>query len=154
MKVLSFDIEDWWVYKHASIGEEKDWRPRLDAYLGKILDLLDEHGIKATFFVLGEVATHNPDVVKRICERGHHIGCHSYSHQFLGKSTPEEVAADIANKLSVMNLKSEMATVSGEFTNSYKGNVVAYEKTVGEGDSAFDALVVGVSITQTVAAKN
>ena len=66
----------------------------------------------------------------------------------------EEVAAEIANKLSVMNLKSETATVSGEFTNSYKGNVVAYEKTVGEGDSAFDALVVGVSITQTVAAKN
>lgn len=102
MKVLSFDIEDWWVYKHASIGEEKDWRPRLDAYLGKILDLLDEQGIKATFFVLGEVATHNPDVVKRICERGHHIACHSYSHQFLGKATPEEVAADIRKAIDAI----------------------------------------------------
>lgn len=94
MKILSFDIEDWWVYKHANIGEEKDWHPRLDTYLGKILDLLDERNIKATFFVLGEVAAHNPDVVKRISERGHHIGCHSYSHLFLGKTTPEEVAAD------------------------------------------------------------
>ena len=94
MKILSFDIEDWWVYKHANIGEEKDWHPRLDTYLGKILDLLDARNIKATFFVLGEVAMHNPDVVKRISERGHHIGCHSYSHQFLGKNTPEEVGID------------------------------------------------------------
>lgn len=67
--------------------------------------------------------------------------------------TTSEVANDIAGKLEVMKLKSDTATKGTDVTNSYKGNVVAYEKTIGEGDSAFDAWVVGVSITQTVSAK-
>lgn len=66
--------------------------------------------------------------------------------------TASEVANDIAGKLEVMKLKSDTATKGTDVTNSYKGNVVAYEKTIGEGDSAFDAWVVGVSITQTVTA--
>lgn len=66
--------------------------------------------------------------------------------------TASEVARDIAGKLEVMKLKSDDATKGTGVTNSYKGNVVAYEKTIGEGDSAFDAWVVGVSITQTVSA--
>lgn len=64
--------------------------------------------------------------------------------------TTSEVANDIAKQLDVMKLKSNTATKVEGYTNSYKGNVVAYEKTIGEGDSAFDAWVVGVSITQTV----
>lgn len=64
--------------------------------------------------------------------------------------TASEVASDIAKQLDVMKLKSNTATKVEGYTNSYKGNVVAYEKTIGEGDSAFDAWVVGVSITQTV----
>lgn len=67
--------------------------------------------------------------------------------------TASEVASDIAKQLDVMKLKSDTATKVEGYTNSYKGNVVAYEKTIGEGDSAFDAWVVGVSITQTVSAK-
>ena len=67
--------------------------------------------------------------------------------------TASEVASDIAEQLNVMNLKSDTATKVEGYTNSYKGNVVAYEKTIGEGDSAFDAWVVGVSITQTVTAE-
>ena len=42
MNILTFDIEDWWVYDHYRIGEKSDWRPRLDGYLNRILDLLDE----------------------------------------------------------------------------------------------------------------
>ena len=67
--------------------------------------------------------------------------------------TASEVASDIAKQLDLMKLKSDTATKVEGYTNSYKGNVVAYEKTIGEGDSAFDAWVVGVSITQTVSAK-
>lgn len=66
--------------------------------------------------------------------------------------TATEVAEDMAKKLDVMQLKSEDATKGANVTNAYKGNVVAYEKTIGEGDSAFNAWVVGVSITQTVTA--
>lgn len=46
----------------------------------KILDALNEYGAKATFFLLGETAERNPDIVKRIYEEGHTIGNHSYTH--------------------------------------------------------------------------
>lgn len=45
-----------------------------------ILDLLDEHGAKATFFLIGEKAERHPDLVREIVRRGHQIGNHSWSH--------------------------------------------------------------------------
>lgn len=46
----------------------------------KVLDLLDKHNIKATFFVLGKWAEKNKEIVKEIKKRGHLMGNHSYSH--------------------------------------------------------------------------
>jgi peptidoglycan/xylan/chitin deacetylase (PgdA/CDA1 family) len=48
-----------------------------------ILDLLDEAGAKATFFVIGEKADAHPEVVRAIVERGHAIGVHGYVHDRL-----------------------------------------------------------------------
>ena len=46
----------------------------------KILDLLDRHSVKATFFVAGVNAARFPDLIHEIIRRGHSIGNHSYSH--------------------------------------------------------------------------
>lgn len=48
----------------------------------QILDILKEHDIKATFFVVGNAAEKNPELIKRIYEEGHAIGNHSYSHKY------------------------------------------------------------------------
>jgi len=48
----------------------------------KILDILAEEEVKATFFVLGSNAEQYPGLIKRIYEEGHGIGNHSYSHVF------------------------------------------------------------------------
>ena len=53
MKILTFDIEDWWGYDYCKLGDRSDWEPRLDKYLRTVLDLLEEKGTKATFFILG-----------------------------------------------------------------------------------------------------
>lgn len=45
-----------------------------------ILDLLDRHGAKATFFVIGRKAEKYPDLIREIHRRGHQIGNHSWSH--------------------------------------------------------------------------
>lgn len=45
-----------------------------------VLDLLDEYQAKATFFIIGHHATANPELVRQILERGHHIGNHTMSH--------------------------------------------------------------------------
>ena len=46
----------------------------------QILDILNERGIKATFFVLGSNVEKNPEVVKRMYDEGHFIANHGYSH--------------------------------------------------------------------------
>lgn len=83
MNILTFDIEDWWIYEKAGLGDKTQWRKRLDGYLDSILELLDNRGFKATFFVLGKMVECAPDVVLKIDRAGHHIGSHSYSHTFL-----------------------------------------------------------------------
>jgi len=50
-----------------------------------ILDLLDIHKTKATFFVLGEVAEKYPDLISDIYNRGHEIASHAYSHKPLSE---------------------------------------------------------------------
>jgi polysaccharide deacetylase family protein (PEP-CTERM system associated) len=102
MKILTFDIEDWWAYDFYKIGQKHDWLPRLDRYLEKILDLLDERSIQATFFILGKLAKSHPDVISRITSRGHHIGCHSFSHRFWRDVSPKEVTEDTRIALDII----------------------------------------------------
>ncbi|MDF2568901.1 MAG: polysaccharide deacetylase family sporulation protein PdaB [Sporomusa sp.] len=47
-----------------------------------ILDILKSHGIKATFFVVGNQAEKHPDILRRIYQDGHAIGNHSYNHVY------------------------------------------------------------------------
>jgi len=51
-------------------------------YTGALLDVLKEKNVKATFFVLGENAKKNPDLLKRISVEGHEVGNHGYSHSY------------------------------------------------------------------------
>lgn len=48
-----------------------------------LLDLLAEHDVKASFFLIGRNAASHPDLVKRIAEAGHVIGNHSWGHGFM-----------------------------------------------------------------------
>ena len=49
-------------------------------YTEQILDILDEYGVKATFFVTGEAAESFPERYQAIYDRGHTLAMHSYSH--------------------------------------------------------------------------
>lgn len=49
-------------------------------YNGRVLDILDERGIKATFFFVGQFARTHPEQVREVVRRGHNIGSHSWSH--------------------------------------------------------------------------
>jgi peptidoglycan/xylan/chitin deacetylase (PgdA/CDA1 family) len=51
----------------------------------RLLDMLKQRGIKATFFVVGQCAAEYPDIMKRIVTEGHEIANHSWSHPQLSK---------------------------------------------------------------------
>jgi peptidoglycan/xylan/chitin deacetylase (PgdA/CDA1 family) len=57
----------------------------------KLLDLLAEHHIKATFFVIGENVAEHPEIVARAAREGHEIANHSWSHPNFGKMSDEGV---------------------------------------------------------------
>ena len=50
-------------------------------YTNKLLDLLDQEQVPATFFMVAEAAQGHPDIVKRRKKSGYSIGIHSLSHQ-------------------------------------------------------------------------
>jgi peptidoglycan/xylan/chitin deacetylase (PgdA/CDA1 family) len=50
---------------------------------GRILDVLEQRGVSATFFLTGEYIRHNPDLVRRIAAAGHEVGNHTWSHPHL-----------------------------------------------------------------------
>lgn len=60
----------------------------------RILDTLKKNGVKATFFVTGQQAEKHPDLIRRMAAEGHTIGNHTYSHQYLQRQTPAQVAAE------------------------------------------------------------
>ncbi len=59
-----------------------------------ILRLLSKHKTSATFFVLGDVAKHYPNLIKDILRDGHEAGVHSYAHHQLFKLTEEQAYDD------------------------------------------------------------
>ncbi len=91
---VTIDIEDWYhvpAVCGSSFSKYKDteeffskWKGKYD-YLTKptlqTLDLLDEVGIRATFFIVAEVVNRYPGLVKAIDAKGHEIACHGYDHR-------------------------------------------------------------------------
>lgn len=102
MNILSFDIEEWYLDTfHFPLG--KKLFNAYDYYLKSTLDLLDEYDTKATFFCIGGMATHFPEIVKTIADRGHEIGCHSNTHSWLSTFDRDGLIKD--TKDAIMSLE-------------------------------------------------
>lgn len=99
MVTIEFDAEFIWLNMDAdtvnrpktlSMGEYGAKRG-----LARILNVLDRFGIKATFFVPGEVAEKYPEQVMDIIDRGHEIGHHGYKHENFSLLTKDEQRASL-----------------------------------------------------------
>lgn len=90
---LTVDVEDYFqVSAFADSIGQHEWSKhplRVESNTLKLLDLFDEHRVKATFFILGWVAERKHDLVLEIAKRGHEVACHGYSHQLVYNQTPE-----------------------------------------------------------------
>ncbi|TNY35099.1 polysaccharide deacetylase family protein [Thermomonospora catenispora] len=85
--------------RHAGTMSHQSYGP--DVGLPRILDLLEEMEVPATFFVPGWVAEHRPGLAASIVERGHEVAHHSYSHRPPTSLTPQEERADFERALEV-----------------------------------------------------
>lgn len=66
------------------------------AHTKRILDLLDEHDAKATFFQVGENVTAHPGLTRAVAERGHALGNHTWTHRDMRKLGPGRLRHQIS----------------------------------------------------------
>ncbi|MFZ5800484.1 MAG: XrtA system polysaccharide deacetylase [Candidatus Omnitrophota bacterium] len=103
---LTFDVEEYFQVSNFSKAiKRKEWEKipsRLSVGLNKILGILAEHKVKATFFVLGWAAERHPELIKRIALNGHEIASHGYDHQLIYNQSKEEFTKDLEKSLSII----------------------------------------------------
>ena len=95
--LLSIDFEDWHQLVHRTAGAP-DWDapgPALERQTEAVLDLLDELGAKATFFLLGITVRRYPELAREIVSRGHEPACHGFAHERVFHQTREEFSDDV-----------------------------------------------------------
>jgi polysaccharide deacetylase family protein (PEP-CTERM system associated) len=90
INALTIDVEDAHnVFARDRLGREGPPTEAVVRNTHRVLALLAEHGVKATFFVLGEVAAKYPQLVREVHSAGHELGSHGYYHRQVFKLTPE-----------------------------------------------------------------
>lgn len=106
LSAMTIDVED---YFHVSAFAKEIRRDQWNTYpcrvvsnTNRLLDLLDRHDVKATFFVLGWVGHRYPELVRRIHARGHEIASHGYWHRLVYEQSIEEFRRDIQESRDVL----------------------------------------------------
>lgn len=105
--ILTIDVEDWFhildIPSAPSLNVWHKIESRVVLNTIYILDLLDYHQAYATFFILGWIAEHFPDLVREIEKRGHEIGTHGYGHELIYKLTPDKFERDLGKSLEILS---------------------------------------------------
>lgn len=105
MAILSFDVDaespilaqGRRYADHAMVMTHQAFGPRVG--VPRLLRLLDDYSLRATFFVPGLTAERYPRMVEQVLAAGHEVGHHSYSHRSAVTLTPDEERADFERAL-------------------------------------------------------
>jgi polysaccharide deacetylase family protein (PEP-CTERM system associated) len=96
---LTIDVEDYFQVsafdRHIARAHWADQPCRVERNVDLILDLLDQHHARATFFTLGWIAERYPALVRRIVDGGHELASHGYAHLRASEQSPADFSRDI-----------------------------------------------------------
>jgi polysaccharide deacetylase family protein (PEP-CTERM system associated) len=133
---LTIDVEDYFmVSAFENVVKFEDWHSfesRIEMNTYKILELLDEYRAKATFFVLGWVAEHHPNIVRDIHSSGHEVSSHGYQHRLVYNLPPEQFREDVRKSKQILE------DITGEPVIGFRA---ASYSIVGETLWALDILI-------------
>lgn len=80
---LTVDLEEWYHLDYLKEYRCRESGVRVLPQIFDFLDMLDEEGVKVTFFCVGEIADENAGILREIARRGHALGCHGLDHGLL-----------------------------------------------------------------------
>ena len=132
---LTIDVEDYFqVSAFAPHIDRASWDScecRVERNVGRILDMLAEKNVRATFFTLGWIAERYPQLIRRIVEGGHELASHGYGHERASDLTESAFVQDITRS------KALLEDLCGVEVRGYR----APSFSIGEGNLwAFDCL--------------
>lgn len=103
---MTIDVEDYFqVSAFAPHIPRESWDSmpcRIERNIERILALLDERNVKATFFTLGWIAKRYPQIVRHIIDNGHELASHGYSHLRATDQSPDEFRHDITRSKKLL----------------------------------------------------
>ena len=103
---LSVDVEDYFqVQALESAYPRGSWEScesRVERNTDCLLELLDDAGVSATFFVLGWIAERQPTLLRRLAAAGHEIASHGYHHARVDGQTPAMFSEDVRKTRSIL----------------------------------------------------
>ena len=115
---MTIDVEDYFQVSafapHIPRDQWDNLPCRVERNVMRILDLLDAHSAKATFFTLGWVAERYPHLVREIVGRGHELASHGYGHLRATDQTEMEFRTDVTHA------KKLLEDLSGVSVNGYR----------------------------------
>lgn len=72
------------------------------AATGKLLDILEEKNVPATFFPVGRMVQENPGLIERMHKQGHQLGNHTWTHPILTRLSPDKIKSEISKTADVV----------------------------------------------------
>ncbi len=118
VNALTIDVEDYFqVSAFAEHIPRRDWEVlpcRVEQNIDRILSLLAQAEVRATFFTLGWIAERYPQLVRRIVDAGHELASHGYAHHRATEQQREEFLADIRLAKAVLE------DISGQEMKGYR----------------------------------
>lgn len=107
LNAFTVDLEDWFcVSNMEGVIHRDEWdgqERRIEPATAKILGLLRDRSVRATFFVLGWIAERFPALVARISDEGHEIGVHGYDHRKVADLGREGFADDLQRAVAAIS---------------------------------------------------
>jgi polysaccharide deacetylase family protein (PEP-CTERM system associated) len=99
LHALTFDVEEHFqVNAFDSTERRARWAnepSRVERNTEKLLELLERHRYRATFFVLGWVAERHAKLIERIAAAGHEVASHGYGHELITRLSPDAFREDV-----------------------------------------------------------
>jgi len=101
--ILTIDLEDW--YQSILSISPFDWgryEKRIWQGTNRLLEIMAKTGAKATFFILGKVASEHGELVRLIASQGHEIGSHGYCHRPVYEQTKAVFSKDLERSIKIL----------------------------------------------------
>ena len=117
----------------------------------KILQILDEYNVKATFFLVGAWAEDNTDMVKKIHDRGHEIANHSTKHPDMTKISRERIIKEVEiTDAKIMELTGESSNIFRCPSGTYNDNVIDTLKEINHYCIQWDVDSIDIKVKQVL----